>query len=115
MTPYRIRIALSALWLGALALPATAQLQLTPQPQQQPAKKSESGVKKRQESKKAAPKKESPKAESKSDSKAGSKSPTKNGPAATPAVPDDPNVDLAYGAYQRYVNNVSTCQRFLRT
>lgn len=105
MTPGYLRVALSALWLGALSLPATAQLQLTPQPQQ-PAKKSESGVKKRQESKKAAPKKASPKAESKSDSgkpdsKAGSKAPAKNAPAAAPAVPDDPNIDLAFGAYQR--------------
>src|SRR5690349_9663094 len=84
------------LWLSltavALTLPvpaAQAQLQLTPQTQ--PAKKSESGIQKRQDAKK----KSAPKKETKSSDK--SKAP----PAAQPA-PEDPNVDLVYGAYQRF-------------
>jgi len=108
-TPVTVRalrgVALPLLLIAALASPVAAQLQLTPQPQP-PAKKSESGVKKRQDSKKAAPKRENPKADAKSDSKSDTKSDSKatskgQPKEAAPAVPDDPNVDLAYGAFQR--------------
>ena len=90
----------AAVLAGAFSADAFAQLQPTPQPP--PAKKTESGVKQRQESKKkaaTAAKKTAP-AEQKAKAADKAKTPAKSA-AKPPEAEDDPHVDLAYGAYQR--------------
>ncbi|MEZ5763821.1 MAG: tetratricopeptide repeat protein [Xanthobacteraceae bacterium] len=90
----------AAVLAAALSADAFAQLQLTPQPP--PAKKTESGVKQRQESKKkaaTAAKKTAP-AEQKAKAADKAKTPAKS-VAKPPEAEDDPHLDLAYGAYQR--------------
>src|SRR6187549_2894760 len=78
---------------AAVSLLATAAI---PQPQSPPAKKSDSGVQKRQEAKKKAPPKKD--AQKSPDGQKGAKGGAKAEPAP---LSDDSNVDLAYGAYQR--------------
>src|SRR5262245_11871268 len=94
-TAQLLRVVMTAA-ISLLATAAVAQLQLTPQPQSPPAKKSDSGVQKRQDAKKkAAPKKDTQKSTD-------SQKAAKGGPKTEqPPLSEDPNVDLAYGAYQR--------------
>ena len=88
-------VALTAVALSMLATAATAQLQLTPQPQSPPAEEI------RQRRAEAAGREEGRAEERPAEIDRHARRPQSDARQAEAAPPDDPNVDLAYGAYQR--------------